>query len=249
MKRAWLIARKELRVYFSTPLAYVLLGFFAFLTAYFFAGIILQVAQMQVRGGREVSTTQIADAIYGNIMIIFMFLIPLITMRSFVAERTEHTLELLVTSPLRVWELVLGKFLGFAVMLVAFLAVLFVYPGFIIGFGNPDVAPLLTRHFGLFCLGLAFGSMGIFMSAVSPNWIVAGLGGFLLSLGLWVIHYLGNTVSGFWSTVFQSVGALTYYENFTKGVISTADVAYFVSFCFFWLFATYRHIDSQSWRS
>ena len=254
MKRAWLVAKKDMNIYFNTPLAYAIIGFFMLLMAFFFNTFLatylkyMKMYQMG-GGGGGISLNRLVEGFYGNLHVVFMILIPGLTMRSFCSERRDHTLELLVTSPIRVWEMVVGKFLGVGSVIIAMLGATLVFPAFLIAFGNPDLNILATTYIGLFLMGMAYVAIGLFTSSVTSNQFIAYLTSFLVGIGFWLMNAYARNADGMMATLLQKTNLLSYFENFTKGTLSSADVVYYFSFFFFWLFLTYRQIDSQSWRS
>jgi len=254
MKRAWLIAKKDLKIFFSTPLGYIILALTVFVMSLFFDRIVEHLQKYAQSGpmmrGQQITLNFAMEKFYYNMMVILMFMIPGLTMRAFCAEKRENTLELLVTAPLKLWELVLGKFLGVATMYLGLLTALSVYFFCAIIFGKDvDINLLVTTQLGLFLIGMAFASIGIFTSSLTSNQFVAYLVSFTIILGLFLVGSWSAGATGWWAPFIEKVNLITRFTDFTKGVVTTGNVVFFLSFFFFWMFLTFRVIESQNWRS
>ena len=247
------IAHKELKSYFSSPIAYIVIGLFALVYGYFSA-VMLQYfvrasMQMQMGGQQALNINQdMLRPVVQNMTVVMLFLLPMITMRTYSEEKRSGTIELLLTSPLTDFQIIMGKFLGamglYAAMLVATLphmAVLFVY-------GNPEWKPLATSYLGLLLMGGCFISLGLFISSLTKNQIVAAAITFSTFLLLWVISWIGSFSTGWITDTTAYLSIIEHLDDFTKGVIDTSHLIYYVSFITFGLFLTAKSVDSERWR-
>jgi ABC-2 type transport system permease protein len=247
------IAHKELKSYFSSPIAYIVIGLFALVYGYFYA-VMLQYfvrasMQMGMGGQQPMNINQdMLRPVVQNITVVMLFLLPMITMRTYSEEKRSGTIELLLTSPLTDFQIIMGKFLGamglYAAMLVATLphmAVLFVY-------GSPEWKPLVTSYLGLLLMGGCFISLGLFISSLTKNQIVAAAITFSTFLLLWVVSWIGSFSSGWITDTTAYLSIIEHLDDFTKGVIDTSHLVYYVSFITFGLFLTAKSVDSERWR-
>ena len=247
------IAHKELKSYFSTPIAYVVIGFFALLFGYFFYAMLVifnqQSAQFGgVEGGAVDINQQLIRPLFLNASVILLFVLPLITMRTYSEEKRSGTIELLLTSPVTDVEIILGKFLGAMALYGAMLLVTVVHFGLLFVFGNPDWKPLAVAYLGLLLFGGCFISIGLFISSLTKNQIVAGAATFGVFLLLWVIDWIGQSLGPTGESILKYMSMTEHLDDFVKGVIDTKHLVYYLSFIAFGLFLTVRSVDSERWR-
>ena len=248
------IAHKELRAYFASPIAYVIIGGFAFLYGYFYIAIlsffVRQSMQMIQMGGPPTANINemMIRPLMQNVTVLVLFVMPMITMRTYSEEKRSGTIELLLTSPLTDLQIVLGKFLGAMALYGVMLAVTLIHVAILFVYGNPEWKPIATAYLGLLLLGGSFISLGLFISSLTKNQIVAAMITFAVFLFLWIITWIGQvsgpTVSGI--TTYLSI--IDHGEDFWKGVIDTTHLIYYVSFITFGLFLTVKSVDSERWR-
>jgi gliding motility-associated transport system permease protein len=247
------IAQKELKSYFASPIAYVTIGFFALLFGYFYAvGLAFFVRQSmqvgQLGGGQAVNINQMmVRNVVQNVTIHVLFLMPMVTMRTYSEEKRSGTIELLLTSPLTDFQIILGKFLGALSLWALMLLVSLLHIGVLFIYGNPEWRPIVTAYVGLLLFGACFISVGLFISSLTKNQIVAGMVTFAVFLFLWIINWIG--------TFYPSINGLTEYlsiinhfDDFSKGVVDTTHLVYYVSVITFGLFLTAKSVDSERWR-
>jgi ABC-2 type transport system permease protein len=240
MKNAPAIFVKEMKSYFSSPIAYVVLIVFSLLTGFFFTAYF----NWATRYGGEASMR----AIFHNISITMIFVSPLITMRLFAEEKRMGTIELLMTSPVTDTEVVIGKFLASLALFALMLVSTILCPVFLMTYAKPDIDPMLVGYLGLFLLGASFLSLGIFASSLTSNQIVAALISFVLLLGLWTIGWMSSAVGSMMSKVFSFISLVEHFEDFSKGVIDTKHVFYYLSFTCFSLFLAVKMVQSSRWK-
>jgi ABC-2 type transport system permease protein len=249
------ICGKEMRGYFTSPIAYLLLAIFAVLFGYFFfaASSIFATASMEsAMSGRSFPMNinqQIIAPLLGNSSVVMLFLIPMISMRLFAEEKRQGTMELLLTSPVRDWEIVAGKFLGAMLMFAAILLVSLIDIAFLFAYGNPSWQPIAAGYLGLLLQGGCLLAIGTYISTTTKNQIVAGGATFAVCLLLWVLSWSTDLGQGAVSKVVAYCSVLTHFEPFSKGIIDTKDVIFYLTFIFFGLFLTTRSLESLRWRA
>ena len=249
------VTHKELKAYFSSPIAYIVIGFSALLFGIFFASNLAYFQQLSLQAGLgmgapdTINVNQMIIApLYMNVSVILLFILPLVTMRTYSEEKRSGTMELLLTAPLTDVQIVLGKFLAAMVLYTAMVSVTLLYFGFLFIFGNPDWRPVVTGFIGMLLMGGAFLSLGLFVSSLTSNQIVAGVGAFALVLVLWIINWLGSTTSSGTQTILNYLSITEHLDDFTKGILDTKHFVYYLSFIAFGLFLTVRSMDTERWR-
>lgn len=254
MRNVLAIAGKELRGYFASPIGYVLVGFWALLFGYFFYTLVAfferQSMQMSMGGpGGSLNVNQmLVSPLLMNATVIMLLVFPLITMRTYAEEKRSGTIELLLTSPVTDLEIILGKFFGALGLFAAMLAVTFVHMGILFAYGSPEWKPIATGYLGLLLMGGSFLSLGLFISSLTRNQIVAGMITFSVFLLLWIINWVSTFVSPTMQTVLNYVSITEHFDDFAKGIIDTKHVVYYLSFISMGLFLTMKSVDSERWR-
>ena len=253
MSNVLAIAQKEIRSYFASPIAYVVLGFFALVYGFFYVQIlnwfVQQGMQMAFAGPTTLNVNQqMIRPLLLNMTVVLLFVLPMITMRTYAEEKRSGTIELLLTSPLTDLEIILGKFLGAMALYGAMLAVSLVYVLLLFFFGTPEWKPIATAYLGLLLLGGCFISVGLLVSSFTRNQIVAGMITFAVFLLLWVIDWAASSAGPTMRTVLEYLSITQHFDDFAKGVIDTKHIVYYVSFITFGLFLTAKSVDSERWR-
>jgi ABC-2 type transport system permease protein len=173
--------------------------------------------------------------------------LPMITMRTYAEEKRSGTIELLLTSPLTDFQIIMGKFLGAMALYAVMLLITMIHIGVLFIYGRPEIKPILTAYLGLLLMGGCFISVGLFISSLTKNQIVAVMATFAVFLFLWVINWIGSL----WPTLERLTSYLSvidHFDDFSKGVIDTSHVVYYLSFMTFGLFLTAKSVDSERWR-
>jgi ABC-2 type transport system permease protein len=183
-----------------------------------------------------------------NMTVVFLFLMPLVTMRTYSEEKRSGTIELLLTSPVTDLQIILGKYLGAMGLYAVMLAVTTIHFGLLFLFGSPEWKPLLTAYLGLLLFGGSFISLGLFISSLTRNQIVAGAATFAVFLLLWVIDWMADASGPTTGAVLKYLSMTTHLDDFVKGVIDTKHLVFYVSFIAFGLFLTARSVDTERWR-
>jgi ABC-2 type transport system permease protein len=248
------IANKEFRSYFASPIAYILIGLFSLLFGWFFYVFLMAFVQqseqmMQFGGGGGANVNQMMiRGLFQNTAVIILFVMPMITMRTYSEEKRSGTIELLLTSPVTDLEIIIGKFLGALALYAAMLFVTMIYIAILFRIGNPEWRPIIAGYVGLLLMGGCFLSTGLFISSLTKNQIVAGFLTFATFLMLWVINWMGESSGPTTRDVLNYLSITEHFDDFSRGIIDTKHVVYYLSFITFGLFLTAKSVDSERWR-
>jgi len=248
------IAHKELKAYFASPIAYVVIGLFALMFGFFYytlLGIFIEqgMRMMGLQGGPTQNVNdQMIRPLFLNASVLLLFVLPMITMRTYSEEKRSGTIELLLTAPLTDVQIIMGKFLGAMALYAAMLAVTLIHLGVLFAFGTPEWIPIATGYLGLLLMGGCFISVGLLISSFTRNQIVAVMATFAVFLLLWVINWAGPLTGPRTSAVLEYLSITSHLDDFTRGVVDTKHVVYYVSFIAFGLFLTARSVDTERWR-
>jgi ABC-2 type transport system permease protein len=250
------IAQKELKSYFSSPIAYIVLGLWALLYGYFFTTILfffmrqsMQMNQFGMQGPQSMNVNQqLIRPLLQNVTIMILFLMPMITMRTYSEEKRSGTIELLLTSPVTDFQIIMGKFIGVLTLYAIMLAVTAIHIALLFFYGHPEWKPIVTAYFGLLLLGGCFIALGLLISSLTSNQIVAGMVTFAVFLLLWIITWIGGFAGPTGDKLTSYLSIIDHLEDFSKGVIDTTHVIYYLSFITFGLFLTAKSVDSERWR-
>ncbi len=255
MRNVWAVCKKEIKSYFTSPIAYVAITVFLVLVGFFYYSLIwwFNTQSMQMARNpyylQQVNINQMVfSPLFHNISIILLLMIPLLTMRLLAEEKKIKTDELLYTSPLSVNQIILGKYLASLFVLLIMLLLVGVLTLLTFVYGNPELKPILTGNLGLFMMGAAFMAVGIFFSSLTENQIVAAVLTFGALLLFWVLNWASYSAGGFWKDVLNYVSFFQHFDDMTKGILDTTDIVYYLSFIFFGLFLTHSVIQSRRWR-
>ncbi|MDY6862188.1 MAG: ABC transporter permease [Thermodesulfobacteriota bacterium] len=255
MKNILAIAQKEVKTYFISPIAYVVLTIFfviyGFLTFNILSYFNLQCMQYRQynQGFPEFSISQfVLEPSLHNMGFIFLLIAPFLTMRLFAEESKGKTMDLLLTSPLYLFEIILGKFLSVAFFLIILLLITFYFPATLFVIANPELPPLFSGYLGIFLMGSAFLSIGIFASSLTENQIIAAVITFGILLFFWIVGWASHMVGEPWSTVLKYLSFIEHNERFISGLIDTRDIVYYLSITVFGLFLSHRVLESRRWR-
>lgn len=255
MTNIWSLVKKEVRAYFGSPIAYVVIAGFLLLVGYFYYSLIswfnataMQMAQNPYYAQQVNINEMVFSPLFHNMTIILILVAPLLTMRLLAEEKKTGTDELLFTSPLSVGEIVLGKYIAALVMWVIMLGLTVLLSLFAFAFGNPELAPWLTGYLGLFLVGALFLAIGLFFSSLTENQIVAAFLTVVTLLLLLVLNWVTSSGGGSWRSVLGYLSFSDHFGQLTQGILDTKDLVYFLTFSFFGLFLTHSVIQSRRWR-
>lgn len=259
------ILKKELKVTFTTPIAYVVFFFFALLTSLLFYNQLLDYERKLQRARHFEDAELLAQLnfndvilayVFINVQLIFVFLIPILTMRMIAEEKRQKTMELLMTAPISPWQVVVGKYLSFLVVVLSLCALVVVYPAILHHFGTNSLIGASVIDWpttwlgilGMFLTGAMFGAIGFAFSSTTENQIVAALLTLFALLLLWFVARLGQETPGWLGGVLLFLSPLSHMVSFVKGILHMGDIFYYVSTCLFFLFFTHRMVEGQRWR-
>ncbi|HXJ04011.1 MAG TPA: ABC transporter permease [Candidatus Acidoferrum sp.] len=255
MRNVFIIWRKEMRSYFVSPVAYLLLAMFAVIFGFFFWNIlgyfVFTGMESQMRGEMFPMNVneQVIRPLLSNVGVIGLFFIPMITMRLFSEEKRSGTIELLVTSPIRDGEIILGKWLAALTLYGVLLLLTALNFIFLFRYGNPDWKPLAIGYLGLLLQAAALLAIGMFISTLTKNQIIAGATTFGVCLLLWVLEWVSGYETSTWASVLSYMSVVTHVGSFSKGLLDSKDAVYYVSLTFLGIFFTARSLESLRWRS
>ena len=280
MRNTLAIAWREIRAYFTSPLAYVVIGIFLLLSGFIYWSSLVHFSELCLSYGNNpyyMNLLNVNDMVirplFGSMAVIFLLVIPVISMRTLAEERKNGTAELLFTCPVTSTEVVAGKFLGSAFVIVVMLAATLTYPLIIISKSNPDLKPAFVGYLGVLLLALSLLGIGILISSMTENQIVAAVGAFGVFLMLWALNWAAEAATsvtlagladkatlGLWSKLGLGIGGPTLadllnevsitqrMQDFRKGVLDTGNIVFYLSVVFLSLFLTQRVVESQRWR-
>ena len=238
MRNIWAIAWKEAKAYYGSPMAYIIGAVFVGITGFFFVDAIsVPFPEASVRGFLDRA-----------VVLVMPVWVPVITMRLLAEEQKLGTLELLMTAPVRDYEIVLGKFLATMAIFLGTLAFTLWFVLLLFWFGDPDLLPLLSAYVGFILYGIAALTVGLLASSFTANQVVAAVVGFGLLLLLTIIQAASGQVGGITSTVLSELSINGHLSDFLRGIISTKDLVYYVSVATVFLFLTVRSLESRRWR-
>lgn len=257
MKNILAIAAKDIRSQFVSPIAYVVLTGFLLLAGWFFFNLLarfnfLLQLYLSFRNPEAMQRLNLNEFVIApllhNLSVILVILVPVITMRSFAEEKRTGTYELLMTSPLTITEIVLGKFLGAFVFVFIMLLLTGVYPLILLVYGNPEPGVILSGLLGLLLIGASFVSVGLLTSSFTENQIIAAVSCLVALLLLYVIAWPAETAGSTLGAVLKYLSLTEHFGELVKGIVNTRDLVYFGSVIVLALFLTQRSVESLRWR-
>lgn len=241
MRRAWTLASKELGTFFHSPLAYAVAAVFLFLAGYFFRNHMAFYHLVSLRGDAAGApelriTPGIIRPLYESTAFLLLMVIPFITMRLLSEEKRNRSLELLLSYPLRVRDILAGKFIGAYLFFLILLLPTLLFPAFLFVVGDPDPGPIAASYAGLLLLGGAFLSVGLLVSSMTENPVAAAAGTFGFLLLVWTVGFSATMSGPRFSPLLEGFSFLHRYGHFTTGIIDSGDIVFFVAWIFFPLF-------------
>lgn len=257
MRNILAIAAKDIRSQFVSPVAYVVLTGFLLLGGWFFFNLLARFnfllnMYLSFRNPEAMERLNLNEFVIApllhNLSVILVILVPVITMRTFAEEKRSGTYELLMTSPLTVTEIVLGKFLGAFTFVFIMLLLTGIYPLILVAYGNPEPGVILSGYLGLLLLATAFVAVGLLTSSFTENQIIAAVSCMVTLLLLYVISWPADTAGEAMGALLKYVSLTEHFGEMVKGVIDTRDLMYFGSVIVLALFLTQRSVESLRWR-
>jgi len=255
MRSAWIIAKRDLGSFFNSPIFYVVTTVFLIIYSFIFFNILnffsfqsFQARQLQAMGMNLNLNEMVIEPSLQNMSVILLMIIPIITMRSFADEKKMKTFRLLLSSPVHLREIILGKFLACMIVVAVMISISSYSVGFLFLLGEPEPGPIVTGYLGILLMAGCFVSVGIFASSLTDNQIVAAVLTFGFSLSMWIIGWSAQAAGSTTGQVLQYLSIVDHLERFLKGLVNTSDLVYYLSFILFNLFLCHRVLDSNRWR-
>jgi ABC-2 type transport system permease protein len=230
---------------------FLLLGGYFFFNLLSFFNLYLSIYS-SFRNPEALAQLNLNDFVIGQLLhdlsVLLLFLVPLLTMRSFAEEKRSGTYELLLTSPLSITEIVAGKFLGSVAFLLIMIGLTGIFPGILLVYGNPEIGMIASGYLGLLLMATSFVTVGLLTSSFTENQIIAGVSCLVLLLLLWVIAWPAETAGATLGSVLRYLSLTDHFREMVKGVIDTKDLVYFASVMLLALYLTHRSVESVRWR-
>jgi ABC-2 type transport system permease protein len=259
MKGIIAVYRREIGSYFVSPIAYIVVGLFLLICGFFFYQYLTYfiresvTAQMRSQMGAPPAMDVpglVIQNFFGLVSTIVLFLLPMLTMGIYAEERKRGTMELLMTSPLTEFQIVFGKFLASLTLFLVMLAPTLIYQFIMAAYAEPGISwrVLWSGYLGLVLLGAVLMALGAFISSLTESQIIAGVATFAVFLLLWVLDFGARDSGSSWSEIVGYLSILRHYDDFSRGVIDTANVIFYVSLAGVGVFLTQRSLDSIRWR-
>jgi len=236
MRNAWLFCQKELRSYFNSPVAYIVLSAFTFIVGFFFTSSLFMMNQASMR------------PMFQLVPVVLLFFVPAITMRLLAEEKKSGSIELLVTLPTRDWEIVLGKFFAAWILIVVALGLTLLFTFTVAMIGDLDGGETLAGYFGLILLGGAFAAIGVWSSSLTRNQIIAFLVAIVLIAALTMVDDLLPVLPLSMAPVLQFTSVSYHFDNIARGVLDSRDLIYFASLIFLMLYLAHNALESRKWK-
>jgi ABC-2 type transport system permease protein len=260
MSNSIAIARKELNIYFATPIAYVMFTLFVVIGSFFFLSLLSQyeyvsMQYMRFNNPEMMSRLNFQDMIFrglfGNLGVILIFIVPFLTMRLVAEEKRSRTIELLYTTPVTPLEVVLGKYLAALAILACALGLTLLYPALLQVLAKDTAGvewrSVLLGYLGLFLIGAAYMAIGLFISALTQNQAVAAMATFAVLLMTWIVGWSAQKLEGALRDIVLYLTAVTHLDSFSRGVLEPKDLLYFLSIVVLGLYATHRAVEAHRW--
>lgn len=255
MRNVWFICRRELAAYFFSPVAYVLLAGWAFMMGIFFSGSFLNFASISMqlmRNPRALerlnATAGVIEPVFSSVTIILLFLVPILTMRLFSEEKKQGTIELLMTYPIRNGQVLAGKFLSVLFIYLIMLALTLFYPVILSAYTDVDWPVVGTGYLGMALMGSAFLSIGLFISSLTSNQIIAAAMAFMVLLVSFIMDFLSISAGPVAGEIIRHLSVGAHLRNFIRGLIDTRDIIYLLNVNILFIFLTMRSLEYYRWR-
>lgn len=254
MHNFWAVFKRELKVYFSSSIAYAILIIFLVMAGYFFYSGMSLYSMYSFQAARNPGLTglNLADVVmtplFGNMTVVMLLMLPALTMRLFSEEKKSGTYELLFTYPIRDIEVLLGKYFAALCVFTIMIGLTGTYQLILLFLGKNELGVVFSAYLGLFLMGASFISLGILISAMTENQVVAAVVSFGCILILWVLGWSSSIVSKDIGQVLTYLSLIRHSDNLFRGLVDTTDLVYYLTFIFFFLFLTLRALESKRWR-
>jgi ABC-2 type transport system permease protein len=247
------IWKKEIESYFTSPLAYVLIGLFSLITGIMFFNLLVTytdgIQAIPQHMAQDISfVEEVVIRLFANINFLFLFFIPLMTMRLLSEEKKQATIDLFWLSPVKEWQVVLSKGLAALSLIFSMLLMTIVFPLIVWGVGIKDFSILGSAYLSVLLNACCYISMGLFFSSISHNQIIAAILSILGIIFLWMITWGGHLNSNYLiSEIFNYIGITSHFERILRGLIGTQDIIYYVTFVLFFGFLSVKSLGRRNW--
>ena len=231
------IYKKELKIYFTSLQGYILMFICLFLAGLFFWGYFL---------GTQASSD--FSSYFADLNTSLLFIIPILTFRVLVEDKKQGTFELLLTSPVSPWDIILGKFLGIFTFVMLAISIVLLFPFVLSFYTTVEWGAVLAGYLGILFSTAFFISIGMFASSVTDNYVIAGLIALMLSVLLLVLSFLGNSPYSVVANIVSNISYASHYQQFAQGLIKAKDVLYFLIGTFIWLYLAKSFVESKTWK-
>ncbi len=256
MRNVAAIAWRDIRSRFVSPIAYVVLTGFVLLGGWFFFNLLAQfnrlVAAYSSLPGYDTTWLNLNDAVVTpllqNLSVVLLIVVPMITMRSFAEERAVGTYELLFTSPVRITEIVLGKFIAGSFLVTLMVGLTLLYPAILLIYGNPEVGLITSGYLGLYLMAIGYVAVGNFASSLTSNQIIAAVSALVILLLLFVVSWPAEGAGETLKAVLTYLSVTEHFTTMVRGVIDTKDLIYFASLVVAFLFLNHRAVEAARWK-
>jgi len=259
MSKIWAIFRREMQSYFVSPIAYVVIALFILVAGIFFYLFLSSFVQrcfevdMYAQQWRQMSPPMnlhewVTRPFFGNIAMIALMILPLITMKLYAEEKKTGTIELIQTSPVTNAQILVGKYAAALALYVLMLLITFIYMLFLFSYGNPETGQIFSGYLGMFLIGASYIAIGLLFSTFTDNQVVAAVSTITVILIFWVIGWLSSFLGPGLGEVFSHISLIDHFQDFEKGVIDSRDIVFYLSFIFMSLYLSYVSIESARWR-
>ena len=230
------IAQRELKSFFVSTIAWIVMAAFLLISGFLFSAILLSTNEASLR------------YLISNLSVILLFIAPFLTMRLLAEENRMGTVELLLTNPVRDAEVVLGKFLGVMGFVLVMLLFTLYFPALLFVFGTPDPGPMVAGYVGVMLQAAAFVAIGLAISSMTQNQIVAAFLTFAILLVMWLSDSMSNYLGKPLADIMKYISVTSHFQDFSRGVIDSSHIIYFVSVAVAALFVAYLSLQTRRWR-
>jgi ABC-2 type transport system permease protein len=249
----WTLWKKEVDSYFTSPLAYVLIGLFSLISGLVFFNLLVTysdgIQSLPPNYTEHISfVEEVVLKFFANVNFLFLIFVPLITMKLFSEEKRLETIDLFWLSPMKEWQLVVAKGLSAFTLVLSLLLMTCVFPLVIWGVGINDLNLLGSSYLAVLLNACAYISLGMFCSSLSSNQIVAALLSILGVMFLWMITWGGHLNSNYMiAEIFTYIGITSHFERLLRGMLGTQDIIYYVSFVLLFSILTVKSLGRRNW--
>ena len=236
MSNILVLTRRELKSYFDSPVAYIIITLFLIFAAWFFSATLFLANIADLRG------------LFSGIRMLLLFFVPAIAMRLLAEEKRSGTIEILSTMPLKNWQLVFGKFIPSFILIAITIFLTFIHYITLLVLGKPDFGVCFGGYLGMFLMAAVYLSIGLFTSSLTKNQFVAFITAFVIIFVFFLLDKIVIFMPSFMATSLEFLSTDFHFENLARGVIDSRDVIYFLSLIFFFLFLTVKSLETGKWK-